>query len=47
MITALFWILIGLVVLDVIAHFQHITLLSELKNELAIVRNKIDGGKLP
>lgn len=45
--TALIWILVGLVVLDVIAHFQHITLLSELKNDLAIVRNKIDGGKLP
>lgn len=45
--TAIIWILVGLVVLDVIAHLQHITLLSELKNDIAIVRNKIDGGKLP
>lgn len=44
MMTLVFWVLVGLVVLDVIAHFQHITLLSELKNDLAIVRNKIDGG---
>lgn len=44
MTTVLFFVLAGLIVLDVIAHFQHITLLSELKNDLAIVRNKIDGG---
>lgn len=44
MITALFWILIALVVFDVIAHLQHITLLDELKNDLKLLRSKIDGG---
>lgn len=42
MTTALFFVLAGLIVLDVIAHFQHITLLSELKNDLAMVKSSID-----
>lgn len=40
--TAILWILVGLVALDVIAHFQHITLLSELKNDLAMIKSAVD-----
>lgn len=42
MMTLVFWVLVGLVILDVIAHFQHITLLSELKNDLAMVKSAVD-----
>lgn len=39
---ALLWILIALIVLDIIAHLQHITLLSELKNGIALLKSKIE-----
>lgn len=41
---AIIWILVGLICFDVIAHLRHITLLSELKNDIDLLRNKIDGG---
>jgi hypothetical protein len=44
MITALFWILIALVALDVIAHLQHITVVDELKKDLAWIKSKLEGG---
>lgn len=43
MITALFWILVGLVALDVIAHLQHITVLEELKKDVGWLKSKIEG----
>lgn len=47
MITALFWILIGLVAFDVIAHLQHLTVLEALRQDMALLRGKIDGGSTP
>ena len=44
--TALFWILIGLVAFDVIAHLQHLSVLEALRNDFKRVTDKLDG-KLP
>ena len=47
MITALFCIIVALLVIEVVAHWQHLTAIEELRQDVAWLKSKLDERKVP
>lgn len=47
MITALFCIIVALLVIEVVAHWQHLTAIEELRQGVAWLKSKLDERKVP